>query len=115
MRIDRLLKSAAREQSRTHFVMETLEEMAAATTSGNGHSISLNVFTILWVQKGSGIIVIDLEQYTIENNRLYFLKPGQAFQAVIDEAAVGFIILFSREMVDLYEKVISVWIQRPFK
>lgn len=66
--------------------------------------VSQSMYTILWIHQGQGEILIDTDRFTIEEDTLYYIKSGQAFHAVINEPASGFLISFEREFIDLFEK-----------
>jgi AraC-like DNA-binding protein len=74
------------------------------TGEGNSFLLPLQTYAYIWIEQGSGEVTIDLRRYTIEDNSIFYLKPGQAFSANIAEPAKGFIISFTREFVDLYDK-----------
>src|ERR1700754_49573 len=49
-------------------------------------------YEMIWVTNGSGALKADLQEYAIENNLLYCLKPGQVHHLETNEEADGFII-----------------------
>ena len=47
---------------------------------------------------------IDMEKYVIGEKSIYYARPGQAIACELNEPAKGFIISFTKEFLDLYEK-----------
>ncbi len=45
-----------------------------------------------------------MEKYDIGEKSIYYARPGQAIACDIHESAKGFIISFTKEFLDLYEK-----------
>jgi AraC-like DNA-binding protein len=59
---------------------------------------------MIWIEKGYGEMSIDLDKISINNDTVYYVKPGQALTIAINEKAAGFVISFKREFIELYEK-----------
>jgi|GEM_PF-173220 len=64
-------------------------------------------FEIIWIQKGSGSFLVDLQQYTIEEGAIYCFTPGQLrlFQAVGE--LKGYYISLSPEFLYMAENQID--------
>lgn len=52
-------------------------------------------FKMIWVIKGSGSLRLDLQELTVEDNSLFFLKPNQVHQLQLTEAFEGYFFSFS--------------------
>ncbi|MFA9390064.1 MAG: AraC family transcriptional regulator [Prolixibacteraceae bacterium] len=54
-------------------------------------------FEVLYLQKGSGLHVIDSNKYTIAPPCVFFLSPGQAHKLELSNDIDGFIFIFTAE------------------
>jgi AraC family transcriptional activator of pobA len=108
-----------RTNTRDHplaFGIATIESFECACLAGESEEflIPWDTYTYFCIEQGSGEITIDLEQSRIEDHCIYFLKPGQAFSAILHEPAKGFIISFAKEFIDFYDKAASDFNQNVF-
>jgi AraC family transcriptional regulator, transcriptional activator of pobA len=62
------------------FHIQTLEGMEENGTLYMDQLVRLSHFEFLWVSKGTGILCVDLQQYSLKENSMYFLSPGQCRQ-----------------------------------
>ncbi|MFC0775429.1 AraC family transcriptional regulator [Terrimonas alba] len=60
-----------------------------------------NYFVIIWVKKGSGIHLVDLDKYELQNNTVYCITPGQIHLLKINGPADGYVISFTSEFIGL--------------
>jgi AraC family transcriptional activator of pobA len=54
---------------------------------------------MVWIKKGKGTFMVDLEKRPILNNTLYCLVPGQIYRIVPERELVGCHITFSEEFI----------------
>ena len=54
-------------------------------------------FTVLVIKKAKGIHKIDFNTYTLGNNQIYFVAPGQVHQVIEEEASKGYVMTFSTQ------------------
>jgi AraC family transcriptional regulator, transcriptional activator of pobA len=113
MNIFRYVKKVRTERRSVQFDMHTLESFFPEGNNDQAAPILQSMYTILWVQEGAGALSIDMNRFAIEQNTIYYIKPGQAFKATIHEPAKGFIISFEKEFLDLFEKSSSELNQTP--
>lgn len=52
-------------------------------------------YTVLLVAKGSGTHSIDFNAYTLADQQIYFVSPGQVHQVIEKQKSVGFVMTFS--------------------
>jgi AraC-like DNA-binding protein len=67
----------------------------------------LKNYEVIWVREGEGILTIDLQEYTLQNNRIYCLSPGQYRSCVFAGAADGYYLSFSAEFLYLCESKVD--------
>jgi AraC family transcriptional regulator, transcriptional activator of pobA len=60
-----------------------------------------NHFEIIWITKGSGRHWIDLQKYEIENNQLFFIKPGQVHRLQPIGEVEGYTISFTESFLSI--------------
>jgi YesN/AraC family two-component response regulator len=56
---------------------------------------SHNYYEMFWVIKGGGTLHVDMQEYAIENNSIFCLKPNQAHQFQTRPEMEGFIFSFT--------------------
>jgi YesN/AraC family two-component response regulator len=61
-------------------------------------------FEIVWINRGSGIHCIDLEEHAVENDNLLFVKPGQVHHLRLNEPFDGYAISFSETFLCMEEQ-----------
>ncbi|KIC92630.1 helix-turn-helix domain-containing protein [Flavihumibacter solisilvae] len=98
MEIIRSIKNVRSTNGAAQFEIHRLQSEAGQLT------LFQNKYVILWIQDGKGEIKIDLDRFFIENNSLYFIKPGQALHITLDEPVSGYLVDFEREFLMLFEK-----------
>lgn len=58
-------------------------------------------FEIIWVIKGKGTHFVDLQQSSVENNNLLFIKPGQVHCLNLNGATEGYVISFTESFLSI--------------
>jgi YesN/AraC family two-component response regulator len=104
MLINHFSKKDSDRRNTTEFDISAIESFSPDLTEGDASQVARRNYTMIWVQKGTGDLTIDVEQFKIEEDTVYFAKPGQELTANINEPVHGFIISFAREFLELYEK-----------
>jgi AraC-like DNA-binding protein len=61
------------------------------------HNEQVNAYSIYWIQEGKGTYTIDFEQYTFDDNVLFFLSPGQVFTVDSEEIKTAYKLTFLRD------------------
>jgi len=56
-----------------------------------------NFYTVLIINKATGVHKIDFNSYKLKNKQLYFVAPGQVHQLEEKEKSIGYSITFSTE------------------
>lgn len=59
-------------------------------------------FLVFFVEKGSGIHNVDFTQYTVNDNQVYFVRPGQVHNWLLHENTTGFQLMLSPEIVNVF-------------
>lgn len=63
-----------------------------------------NYFVIIWVKKGGGEHLIDLQKFELKDNTIYCVTPGQVHLMNIEGRAEGYVISFTAEFMGLNEE-----------
>jgi AraC-like DNA-binding protein len=79
------------------FEIHTMEWIAQNRFEQNATPHRHNYFVIIWVKKGTGTHLIDLETYQLEDNSVYCITPGQVHQLNTTGDADGYVISFMAE------------------
>ena len=61
------------------------------------HSVQQNAYSIYWIQEGKGTYNIDFEQYSFDDNVLFFLSPGQVFTVNSEQIKNAYKLNFVRD------------------
>jgi AraC family transcriptional regulator, transcriptional activator of pobA len=85
------------------FEIHTMEWIAQNRFQQNSIPHRHNYFVIIWVKKGTGTHLIDLEKYEVEDNTVYCITPGQVHQ-LNTTAADGYVISFMAEFLGVAEE-----------
>lgn len=56
-----------------------------------------NYYTVVWVKSGTGHHLIDFNIYPLQNNKVFFVGPGQIHQVVTGERPEGWVITFDTD------------------
>ncbi|MBZ4034931.1 AraC family transcriptional regulator [Flavobacterium sp. 17A] len=59
-------------------------------------------FLVFFVEKGSGIHNVDFTQYKVQDNQVYFVRPGQVHNWLLNEDTIGFQLMLSPEIVHVF-------------
>lgn len=113
MHITHFIRKENANPCKKQFEIQTIENFLQAIIEGNAQLSGTDTYSMIWIQQGTGTMQIDLEKFSIAEETLYYIKPGQDVNIAIDEAAKGFIISFAREFLELFEKKTSDLIDTP--
>ena len=84
------------------FAIRTLEEIYEEAQGKKDDPHRHDFYTILWAKHASGTHNIDFKDYTIHNNTIHVVRPGQVHQFDPMEKPTGVAILFTDEFLNLY-------------
>ena len=87
--------------SRPPFEIQYMQSAAMAATTELGHHEKLCCFQVIWIKKGSGRFMLDMETYQINDNILYFISPGQLHKVETNGMIDGYRINFSPEFLKM--------------
>jgi AraC-like DNA-binding protein len=79
------------------FEIHTMQWLADNRWQQNSTPHRHSYFVIIWVRKGSGQHLIDVNRYEIGDNLVYCLTPGQVHLVQANANTDGFVISFTRE------------------
>ena len=69
----------------------------------------IDTYTIYWIKEGGGIYHIDFNQYTFQNNVIFFLTPGQVFSVDSEKIKEAYKLSFKRDFycIETHDKDIA--------
>lgn len=79
------------------FQIQRLEDLDSLKSSRHVIPRILNRYEIIWIIKGSGNYMMDMEKHAIAEDRIYFFYPGQLYQFDPEKWVSGYRISFSPE------------------
>lgn len=65
-------------------------------------------YFVLFIKKGSGEHEIDFVKYKLDNDSVFFIRPGQVHQLNIDKGSSGFMLQFNADFYAPSEKTSSI-------
>lgn len=83
------------------FEIRTLESIIQYGAPVNEPVISHNYFQIIWVTQGAGLYRVDLQQFVIQPNRLFCVRPGEIHLVESGEDLEGYVISFTRSFLGM--------------
>lgn len=83
--------------SNVPFEIHTMQWIAQARRQQIALPHRHNYFTIVWVKKGSGTHLIDLQEYAIAADTIYCITPGQVHLLKADAGTDGYVISFTTD------------------
>ncbi|MET0636865.1 MAG: helix-turn-helix domain-containing protein [Chitinophagaceae bacterium] len=104
MEITRFRENSRGAQRCTRFDMYVLDTYLTDTRDRDQGNLSHMHHSFLWIKSGRGGIDIDLEHYSVEDETLYYVRPGQSMHAFLQEPAKGFLISFEQGFLNLVDK-----------
>lgn len=90
--------------SNVPFEMHTMQWINQNRWQQNAVPHKHNYFVIVWVKKGSGVHLIDLEKYELTPNTVYCLTPGQIHLLKANDDIDGCVISFTSDFLCLTEE-----------
>jgi len=84
-----------RSNESKHFRITRIEDYYSERSGEPDVPHRHNYYTILVANKAKGKHIIDFNNYTLGNNQIYFIGPGQVHQVIEEEQSFGYSIVFS--------------------
>ena len=63
---------------------------------------SHDFYILSWFNDGKGVHIVDLDEYEIGHNQIFFLSPGQVHSGRFRELPQGYVISFNRELFSFF-------------
>ncbi|PWV46188.1 AraC family transcriptional regulator [Chitinophaga sp. S165] len=63
-----------------------------------------NYIEIIWITKGSGTLIMDMEKFTLQPNSIFCVTPGQLHQLKHDEQTEGYVLSFTDSFLHMGEQ-----------
>ena len=86
------------------FEIHTMEWIDQNRWQQNSTPHRHNYFVIVWVKKGSGIHLIDLDKFELQNETVYCITPGQVHLLNVNGPPQGYVISFASDFMGLAEE-----------
>lgn len=77
------------------FKIEKMEDHYDDVSGTIDEPHSHDFYTIIWLNQGNGSHTIDFKKYSLAENQIYFLNPGQVHQIATDNRPEGWVLSFS--------------------
>lgn len=77
------------------FKIFPLHKMRTEIAAHNTSLHKQDYIEIIWITKGSGTLVMDLEKFTLHSNSIFCITPGQLHQLKEDEQIDGYVLSFT--------------------
>jgi AraC-like DNA-binding protein len=96
-----LLYSSKNLTAGLSFEIKTLESIIQYDEPINSQVLSHDYFEILWITQGTGIYRLDMQQFVINPNQLFCIRPGEVHLIESGEDLEGYVISFSRSFLGM--------------
>jgi AraC-like DNA-binding protein len=77
------------------FKVQTIKNFTVEQDEINEGPHSHNYYELVWLIKGQGTLYADMQEYAIENNTVFYLKPNEAHQFQTHPEMEGFVFSFT--------------------
>src|ERR1700750_2869317 len=77
------------------FKVQTIKNFTEEQDDNNEAPHSHNYYEMIWLTKGQGTLYADMQEYTIESNTIFLLKPNQTHQFQTQAEMDGFVFSFT--------------------
>jgi len=77
------------------FKVQTIKDFAEQQDEINEGPHSHNYSEMIWLLKGQATLRVDMQEYTIANNTIFYLKPNEAHQFQPQTGMEGFVFSFT--------------------
>jgi len=94
----------SRSSASMPFEIHTMEWIDKNRWQQNSVPHRHNYFVIVWVKKGTGIHLIDLDKFELQDCTVYCITPGQVHLLNINGSVEGYVISFTAEFMGLAEE-----------
>ena len=88
-------------QGDSPFQIRTLEKMSNEDDTFLQKTQRNENFEIIWITSGAGVHYIDLQECAVEDNDLFFVRPGQLHYLKMDSEFKGYVISFTESFVTI--------------
>lgn len=92
---------SAREKQHHSFGLKRMEEIYRLAGGKTDAPHRHDFYTIIWLQRGTGVHHIDFVSYPLSGNQIFFLSPGKVHQLDTPTEPFGWVMTFSREFLML--------------
>jgi AraC-like DNA-binding protein len=79
------------------FALKRMEEVYRQNNGAPDVPHRHDYYSIIFIEKGEGEHVVDFTTYTVENQTIYFLLPGQMHQVIMRTEPKGWAITFTEQ------------------
>ncbi len=83
------------------FEIRTLESMVQYGEPVNEPVFSHSYFEIIWITRGSGIYRVDMQQFNIQANQFFCVRPGEIHLIEAGENLEGYVVSFTRSFLGM--------------
>ena len=103
MKISRILKDNSQAYEPPQFQIDSIQSLLIRNKAGENPLYFEEMHLIVWIRKGVVKTGLDTDDTLINENVVIYAKPGQLFTLKVDEEAIGYVISFAKEFVELTE------------
>lgn len=93
------------------FKIQSIRDVAEQPDELHESVHSHDYYELVWIIKGKGTLLVDLREYTIENNMIFCVKPRQAHRFPLDPGMEGFVFSFTDDFFNLGEHEFDISVQ----
>jgi AraC-like DNA-binding protein len=95
------------------FEIYPIELLLKKAGEGDQPVIYDDKFCLIWSQEGEGSLQVDLQQFSLQKEAVYHVRPGQSLSLQVTENTKGYIISFARDFPELFQMQASELLLSP--
>jgi len=85
------------------FKVQTIKDFTEQQDEINEGPHSHNYYEMIWLIKGQGALHVDMQEYTIKSNTVFYLKPNEPHQFQTQAEMEGFVFSFTDAFLNISE------------
>ncbi|MEI8271517.1 MAG: helix-turn-helix transcriptional regulator [Paludibacter sp.] len=92
------------------FALKRMDDIYRSTHGAPDVPHRHDYYSIVFIENGEGVHIVDFTEYKIEDHTIYFIQPGQMHQVIFTTEPVGWVITFTEQFLisnSISEKMIN--------
>lgn len=97
-----IFKNPGKKNNTPLFEIQLIDDLTAGSLEKMSLIHHQHHFEMIWLQEGSGVHLLNQQQFRLMNNSMHMAVPGQQQQLIIDAGSKGYLISFNEAFLNGY-------------